>query len=78
MTTIPTEEHIAPYRHVVSERAVSYAVRLLVEPSGENSVYLVTVTRRKPRSILALEGLGREVWSGVDPVEYVRGLRDEW
>ena len=28
-------------------------------------------------SILALHGLGREIWQGVDPKEYVRGLRDE-
>ena len=28
-------------------------------------------------SILELHGLGREIWQGVDPKEYVRGLRDE-
>ena len=29
-------------------------------------------------SILELHGLGREIWQGVDPKEYVRGLREEW
>ena len=28
-------------------------------------------------STLELHGLGREIWQGVDPKEYVRGLRDE-
>lgn len=30
------------------------------------------------RSILELEGLGAEVWDGVDPNQYVAELRDEW
>lgn len=30
------------------------------------------------RSILALEGLGAEIWQGVDPQAYVDGLRSEW
>ena len=25
-----------------------------------------------------LDGLGRDVWEGIDPDAYVRGLRDEW
>lgn len=29
-------------------------------------------------SILELHGLGKEIWQGVDPNEYVRKLRDEW
>lgn len=29
------------------------------------------------RSILDLHGLGREIWEGVDPKEYVRVLREE-
>ena len=29
-------------------------------------------------SILDLEGLGKEVWAGVDPKEYVGELRKEW
>jgi hypothetical protein len=30
------------------------------------------------RSILELHGLGKEIWQGVDPGEYVNKLRDEW
>ena len=29
------------------------------------------------RSILELHGLGKEIWQGVDPKDYVRKLRDE-
>jgi hypothetical protein len=30
------------------------------------------------RSLLELEGLGAEIWEGVDAQEYVDELRDEW
>ncbi|MGI9066851.1 MAG: hypothetical protein ACR2HX_10670 [Pyrinomonadaceae bacterium] len=29
-------------------------------------------------SILELHGLGKDIWQGVDPNEYVRRLREEW
>ncbi len=32
----------------------------------------------QPRSILELEGLGAELWQGVDPQQYVNSLRKEW
>jgi hypothetical protein len=33
---------------------------------------------RERHSILELHGLGKEIWQGVDPKEYVRKLSDEW
>lgn len=33
---------------------------------------------RKKRSILEFEGVGAEMWQGVDAQEYVNRLRDEW
>jgi hypothetical protein len=30
------------------------------------------------RSLLELEGLGAEIWQGIDAQTYVRTLRDEW
>jgi plasmid stability protein len=30
------------------------------------------------RSIMELQGLGKEHWQGVDPVAYVRAERDSW
>jgi hypothetical protein len=32
----------------------------------------------KRHSIRELHGLGKEIWQGVDPKDYVRKLRDEW
>jgi hypothetical protein len=30
------------------------------------------------RSLLELEGLGADIWSGIDAQAYVDALRDEW
>jgi hypothetical protein len=30
------------------------------------------------RSLLDLEGLGEEIWQGIDPQAYVNELRKEW
>ncbi len=30
------------------------------------------------RSLLELEGLGAEIWQGIDAQQYVNELRDEW
>ena len=32
----------------------------------------------KKRSILEFEGLGAEIWQGIDAQEYLNELRDEW
>lgn len=32
----------------------------------------------KKRSLMELEGLGAEIWAGIDPDEYVNELRNEW
>jgi hypothetical protein len=32
----------------------------------------------RKRSILDLEGVGAEIWRGIDAQEYVNRLRDEW
>ena len=32
----------------------------------------------KELSILELEGLGKEIWEGIDAAEYIRGERDSW
>jgi hypothetical protein len=33
---------------------------------------------RQPRSLLDLEGLGQDVWRGVDVDEYLRQERSSW
>ena len=32
----------------------------------------------KTRSLLELEGLGAEIWEGIDAQDYVNQLRSEW
>ncbi len=32
----------------------------------------------KKRSILEFEGVGAEIWQGIDAQEYLDELRDEW
>ncbi len=34
--------------------------------------------KRKQRSLMELEGLGAEIWQGIDAQEYVNQMRDEW
>ncbi len=36
------------------------------------------VEERRERSLLELEGLGAEIWEGVDAQEYINELRKEW
>ncbi|BAY49676.1 hypothetical protein SAMD00079811_73050 [Scytonema sp. HK-05] len=38
----------------------------------------VTMTPKPKRSILELEGLGKEVWNDIDAQEYVNQERDSW
>ena len=35
-------------------------------------------SRRGGRGIMELEGLGKEVWEGIDAQEYVNAERDSW
>lgn len=39
---------------------------------------LITVTEQPPHSFLELEGLGQEIWKGIDAQEYVNQERDSW
>ena len=36
------------------------------------------ITEHQQRSLLELEGLGADIWQGVDAQEYVNELRKEW
>jgi AbrB family looped-hinge helix DNA binding protein len=39
---------------------------------------VILLRPRRGTAASRLRGLGREAWQGVDPVEYVRRLRQEW
>jgi hypothetical protein len=57
-------------------------------PAAEQLELIVLISRKllrqhdvgeaKQRTLLELEGLGAEIWEGVDPQQYVDDLRNEW
>jgi hypothetical protein len=49
----------------------------LIQKLEQRSV-VPTAHSDKKHSIMELEGLGREIWQGIDAKEYVRKLRAEW
>ena len=54
----------APYRHLLDWYEREYDV--------------MNRKRMEKDTILALRGLGKEIWAGVDADEYVRQLREGW
>ena len=79
MTPLSLQDLRAPYEYVVVESHIRDIQRLLSDARDDalsTSVTLGSLSRAG--SILALAGLGREIWSGVDPLAYVGELRDEW
>jgi hypothetical protein len=77
MTPLTMADIDAPYRYVVSEQVISEVRRLiLVAPVGDGTS--VVLSGGAVRSILELEGLGKEIWKDVDATEYINDLRDEW
>jgi AbrB family looped-hinge helix DNA binding protein len=48
--------------------------RLTVEVTADS----IVLRPRAGKAGARLRGLGREVWAGVDPVEYVRQIRKDW
>lgn len=48
------------------------AQRILAEVAATSEA------EERPRSLLELEGLGAELWGGLDAQEYVHQLRREW
>ena len=67
-------------KHQISLPSVARR-KLGIEPGDRLSVEITQdslILRLRPaRPSERLRGLGRDVWKGIDPVEYVRGLRDE-
>lgn len=74
MMVLTIRELDAPYDYVVSEQVVGDVLRLL----KATSIALSVTGQEKRRSTLELEGLGQEIWEGVDPKKYIDELRDEW
>jgi hypothetical protein len=65
------EEYIKRLSSEDRRRLLTIMERDLAEPTSG-------AEEQKLRSIMELEGLGAELWEGVDPQEYVDELRSEW
>jgi len=50
----------------------------LVELIAHGLAAIVDRGLPQSRSMLDLEGLGEEIWQGIDAEVYVNGLRNEW
>jgi len=66
--------------------AILEEVRELSMPERKRLIGLIVDTLTEPvdqptgkkRSILEFEGVGAEIWQGIDVQEYLGQLRDEW
>jgi hypothetical protein len=64
------EQHIKPLPLAERLRLVEMIAREVAAAAEEKSI--------SKRSILELEGLGADLWEGIDAQEYVNELRKEW
>ena len=78
MAVMSVEELYAKY---VKHRPSAERLRL-VEITAHDLLHGERVSNVEPvhqtRSLLELEGLGAEIWAGMDAQEYVNQLRSEW
>ena len=56
----------------------SEQIKLLAKIAEQLAGGEETEATEKKRSLLELEGLGAEIWAGIDAQKYVDELRDEW
>ncbi|MFN8520399.1 MAG: AbrB/MazE/SpoVT family DNA-binding domain-containing protein [Chloroflexota bacterium] len=70
---VSTKHQIAVPSEARRALGIAAGDRLSVEIVGD-----AMVIKRRQLAGARLRGLHKEVWEGVDPVEYVRQLRDEW
>ena len=70
MTVDSLLEEIRALSVAERKRLIGAIVDTLTEPATEDEP--------KERSILEFEGVGAEMWQGLDAQEYVNRLRAEW
>jgi hypothetical protein len=63
-------KHLAPSERLELAR---WILDDLVEEGADTQA-----PKPRRRSLMELEGLGKEIWAGVDVESYVNELRDEW
>jgi hypothetical protein len=61
--------------------AIMKEIQTLPIPERKRLIYLIVETlteKPKQRSILEFEGIGAEMWQGIDTTGYLDQLRNEW
>ena len=63
------------YQQYIKPLPNNEKLRLIAKVSGAMAE---TEVEKPRRSLMELEGLGKEIWEGIDVQEYVNEMRDEW
>ena len=70
------------YKHEIKRRSAKERLRIaqwiLNDLAREEGSLSESEPARPQRSLLELEGLGAEIWEGIDAQAYVDELRSEW
>ncbi len=66
------------YRLHIKPLSPDDRIKLLAKIAEELANGKDTKEPGEKRSLLELEGLGAEIWEGIDAQEYVNELRNEW
>ncbi|MCI5124432.1 MAG: hypothetical protein D3925_08145 [Candidatus Electrothrix sp. AR5] len=64
------------YKQYIKPISITEQLELIALIS--NKLLVRADVKEKKRSLLELEGLGAEIWEGVDAQQYVDDLRNEW
>jgi hypothetical protein len=65
------------YEQQIKPLPAAERLRLVAMIARDLATAITSETPRQ-RSLLELEGLGAEIWEGIDAQEYVNELRQEW
>ncbi len=68
----------AIYQRHIKPLSPDEQIKLLTKIAEELANGKHTKEPTEKRSIMELEGLGAEIWEGIDAQEYVNELRNEW
>ncbi len=75
MAAISLEEFYARY---IKPLAPAERLRLMAMTAQDLAQVTEQSAEKPKRSLLELEGLGAEIWEGIDAQVYVNELRKEW
>ena len=75
-TETPSVEQL--YEEQIRRLTPEQKLRLITLIAGELTEQIHTLPQPRRRSLMELEGLGAEIWQGIDAQEYVDQLRSEW